>query len=71
MLCFFGSTVSDILFEEQHPLSHLAPLVNLLSKHDVGMGKESHAPPVTGVLLPGVLMLVFFLKKTKISAGRQ
>lgn len=41
-------------------LSHLAPLVNLLSKYDVGMGKESHAPPVMRVLLSGVLMVVFF-----------
>lgn len=41
-------------------MSHLAPLVNLLSKYDVGMGKESHAPPVMRVLLSGVLMVVFF-----------
>lgn len=41
-------------------MSHLAPLVNLLSKYDVSMGKESHAPPVMRVLLSGVLMVVFF-----------
>lgn len=54
-------------------LSHLAPLVNLLSKYDVGMGKESHAPPVMRVLLSGVLMVVFFKikKKIYISAGRR
>lgn len=46
-------------------LSHLAPLVNLLSKYDVGMGKESHAPPVMRVLLSGVLMVVFLKKKNK------
>lgn len=46
-------------------LSHLAPLVNLLSKYDVGMGKESHAPPVMRVLLSGVLMVVFFKIKKK------
>lgn len=46
-------------------MSHLAQLVNLLSKHDVGMGKESHAPPVMRVLLSGVLMVVFFKKKPK------
>lgn len=52
-------------------LSHLAPLVNLLSKYDVGMGKESHAPPVMRVLLSGVLMVVFFKIKKNISAGRR
>lgn len=44
-------------------LSHLAPLVNLLSKYDVGMGRESHAPPVMRVLLSGVLMVVFLKNK--------
>lgn len=46
-------------------LSHLAPLVNLLSKYDVGMGRESHAPPVMRVLLSGVLMVVFLKNKNK------
>lgn len=45
-------------------MSHLAPLVNLLSKHDVDMGKKSHVPPVMCVLLSGVLMVVF-LKNPK------
>lgn len=46
-------------------MSHLAPLVNLLSKYDVGMGRESHAPPVMRVLLSGVLMVVFLKNKNK------
>lgn len=39
--------------------------MNLLSKYDVGMGRESHAPPVMRVLLSGVLMVVFLKNKNK------
>lgn len=61
---FFGSTVSDILFENNIIVS-FSTISELVIQVWCWYGEGKSCPPVMRVLLSGVLMVVFFKIKKK------